>query len=81
MMITSVWTVVPSILAAVGRISGVTQMAFSAMCTCQYERAGELIFENDFPSGTDMAGEIVSGPRAGERMEFELFTRLVITGD
>lgn len=38
--------------------------------------AGEPIFEHDFPSGSDMAGEIRSGPKAAERMEFELFTRL-----
>lgn len=43
--------------------------------------AGEPIFENDFPPGTDMVGEIMSGPRAGERMEFELFARLVMTGN
>ena len=38
--------------------------------------AGEPIFELDCPSGTDMVGEILSGPKAAERMEFELFTRL-----
>ncbi|KAG0633826.1 hypothetical protein HOY80DRAFT_989743 [Tuber brumale] len=37
--------------------------------------AGEPCFENDFPPGTDMMGEIMSGPKAGERMEFELFSR------
>ncbi|MCJ1256007.1 hypothetical protein MMC24_003826 [Lignoscripta atroalba] len=37
---------------------------------------GEPIFEHDFPPGSDMAGEIRSGPKAAERMEFELFTRL-----
>ena len=40
--------------------------------------AGEPIFECDFPPGSDMMGEIMSGPRAGERMEFELFSRLVV---
>ncbi|MCJ1254710.1 hypothetical protein MMC24_002526 [Lignoscripta atroalba] len=39
--------------------------------------AGEPIFEHDFPPGSDMAGEIRSGPKAAERMEFELFSRLV----
>lgn len=39
--------------------------------------AGEPIFEHDFPSGSDMIGQIRSGPRAAERMEFELFSRLV----
>jgi hypothetical protein len=38
--------------------------------------AGEASFEFDFPGGSDMMGEIASGPRPGERMEFELFTRL-----
>ncbi|KAG0639261.1 hypothetical protein HOY80DRAFT_1016005 [Tuber brumale] len=37
--------------------------------------AGEPTFEADFPSGSDMIGEIMRGPKAGERMEFELFTR------
>jgi len=38
--------------------------------------AGEPVFECDFPPGSDMVGEIMSGPRAAERMEFELFGRL-----
>ncbi|KAF8464668.1 hypothetical protein BDZ91DRAFT_729597 [Kalaharituber pfeilii] len=38
--------------------------------------AGEPAFEVDFPPGSDMMGEIMSGPRAAERMEFELFSRL-----
>ncbi|KAK9384451.1 hypothetical protein V1515DRAFT_632823 [Lipomyces mesembrius] len=37
---------------------------------------GEPIFESDFPDGSDMVGEILSGPRASERMEAELFSRL-----
>ncbi|KAK9323923.1 HNH endonuclease-domain-containing protein [Lipomyces orientalis] len=37
---------------------------------------GEPIFESDFPDGSDIVGEIVSGPRAAERMEAELFSRL-----
>ncbi|KAF8449902.1 HNH endonuclease-domain-containing protein [Kalaharituber pfeilii] len=40
--------------------------------------AGEPIFENDFPPGSDMMGEIMSGPRASERMEFELFNRFAM---
>lgn len=40
--------------------------------------AGEPIFENDFPPGTDMAGEIRDGPKAAERMEFELFSRFAV---
>ncbi|KAJ8102414.1 hypothetical protein POJ06DRAFT_279864 [Lipomyces tetrasporus] len=37
---------------------------------------GEPIFETDFPSGSDMVGEILSGPEAVKRMEAELFSRL-----
>ncbi|KAK0708197.1 hypothetical protein B0H67DRAFT_636740 [Lasiosphaeris hirsuta] len=38
--------------------------------------AGEGNFEQDFPPGSDMMGEIQSGSKAAERMEFELFNRL-----
>ncbi|KAK9236280.1 HNH endonuclease-domain-containing protein [Lipomyces kononenkoae] len=38
--------------------------------------AGEPTFEMDFPPGTDMMGEIRSGPKAAERMEAELSLRL-----
>ena len=38
--------------------------------------AAEPTFEFDFPPGTDMMGEIRAAPRAAERMEAELFTRL-----
>ena len=38
--------------------------------------AGEPIFEHDFPPGSDIVGEILRGPKPGERMEFELFSRL-----
>ncbi|KAK9311259.1 hypothetical protein V1524DRAFT_371473 [Lipomyces starkeyi] len=38
--------------------------------------AGEPSFEMDFPPGSDMMGEILSGPAAGKRMEAELFSRL-----
>ncbi|KAK9433309.1 HNH endonuclease-domain-containing protein [Lipomyces doorenjongii] len=37
---------------------------------------GEPVLEYDFPDGSDMVGEIMSGPRAAERMEAELFSRL-----
>ncbi|KAF8538808.1 HNH endonuclease-domain-containing protein [Trichophaea hybrida] len=40
--------------------------------------AGEPVFEIDFPPGSDMMGEIMSGPMAAERMEFELFSRLAV---
>ena len=40
--------------------------------------AGEPIFEHDFPPGSDIVGEILNGPKPGERMEFELFSRLLI---
>ncbi|KAK9235306.1 HNH endonuclease-domain-containing protein [Lipomyces kononenkoae] len=38
--------------------------------------AGEPVFEFDFPPGTDMVGEIRSGPEPAKRMEAELFSRL-----
>lgn len=38
--------------------------------------AGEPNFEHDFPPGSDMTGEILKGPKAAERMEFELFNRM-----
>ncbi|KIW85625.1 hypothetical protein Z517_01017 [Fonsecaea pedrosoi CBS 271.37] len=38
--------------------------------------AGEPRFEHDLPPGSDIVGEILRGPKSGERMEFELFSRL-----
>lgn len=38
--------------------------------------AGEPHFDTDFPPGSDIMGDILSGPKAAERMEFELFDRL-----
>ena len=38
--------------------------------------AGEPLFEHDFPPGSDIVGDILCGPKAAERMEFELFSRL-----
>ena len=38
--------------------------------------AGEPRFEHDFPPGSDMIGDILQGPKAAERMEFELSSRL-----
>ncbi|KAK9241663.1 HNH endonuclease-domain-containing protein [Lipomyces tetrasporus] len=38
--------------------------------------AGEPSFEMDFPPGSDMMGEILSGQEAAKRMEAELFSRL-----
>ncbi|KAL2177582.1 HNH endonuclease-domain-containing protein [Thermothelomyces heterothallicus CBS 202.75] len=37
---------------------------------------GEPFHEQDFPPGSDIMGEIQAGPKAAERMEFELFDRL-----
>jgi len=39
-------------------------------------RLGEPIFEHDFPPGTDMAGEILSGPYGQERFALEIAARL-----
>ena len=41
--------------------------------------AGEPSFEIDYPPGSDMLGEIREGPKAAERMEFELFSRLAVS--
>jgi hypothetical protein len=41
--------------------------------------AGEPIFENDFPPGSNIMGEIQEGPKAAERMEFELFSRFMVS--
>ena len=38
--------------------------------------AGEPIFEHDFPPGSDIMKDIRNGPRAAERMQFEIFSRL-----
>ncbi|KAL2757722.1 hypothetical protein ACRALDRAFT_1074649 [Sodiomyces alcalophilus JCM 7366] len=38
--------------------------------------AGAPVFEHDFPPGSDVMGEVIQGPKAAERMEFELFMRL-----
>jgi len=43
--------------------------------------AGEPCFETDFPPGSDMLGQIMIGPKAAERMEFEIFGRLNAKGD
>jgi hypothetical protein len=40
--------------------------------------SGEPAFECDFPAGSDMIGEIMNSPKAAERMEFELFSRLAV---
>lgn len=37
---------------------------------------GEPISEIDFPPGSDMVGEVLSSPKAEERMEYELYSRL-----
>ncbi len=36
--------------------------------------AGEPRFEHDFPPGSDIVSDILSGPKAGERMEFEVLS-------
>ncbi|PMD20370.1 hypothetical protein NA56DRAFT_671459 [Hyaloscypha hepaticicola] len=43
--------------------------------------AGEPVFEHDFPPGSDIVGSILEGPKATERMEFELFSRLATQFD
>ncbi len=43
--------------------------------------AGEPIFEHDFPPGSDIMGSILKGPKATERIEFELFNRMAAEFD
>lgn len=43
--------------------------------------AGEPRFEHDFPPGSDIVSDILDGPKAAERMEFELFNRLAAQVD
>jgi hypothetical protein len=40
--------------------------------------AGEPVFEHDFPPGSDTISDILKGPKAAERMEFELFNRMAM---
>ena len=40
--------------------------------------AGEPTFEHDFPPGSDIMGHIRDGPKAAERMEYEIFGRLAL---
>ena len=40
--------------------------------------AGEPSFETDFPPGSDILREIREGPKAAERMEFEIFHRFAV---
>ncbi|KAL1906269.1 hypothetical protein Sste5344_007984 [Sporothrix stenoceras] len=49
---------------------------FEQAVLCNVRGAGEPHLEFDFPPGSDMVGEILAAPKAAERMEFELFTRL-----
>lgn len=43
--------------------------------------AGEPRFEHDFPPGSHVMDEVLQGPKAAERMEFELFSRLPVGAD
>ncbi|KAL1903539.1 hypothetical protein Sste5346_000167 [Sporothrix stenoceras] len=49
---------------------------FEQAILCNVRGTGEPHLEFDFPPGSDMVGEILAAPRAVQRMEFELFTRL-----
>jgi hypothetical protein len=40
------------------------------------KEVGEPTFEHDFPPCSDIVGQIFDGPKAAERMEFEIFNRL-----
>ena len=52
------------------------QWHFRQAVSVNAKGAGEPVFEDDFPPGPDIMGQILRGPKAAERMEFELFNRL-----
>jgi len=41
---------------------------------------GEPYLENDFPPGSDIMTAIIDGPKAAERIEYELFSRFNAMG-
>ncbi|KAK9349775.1 hypothetical protein V1523DRAFT_371737 [Lipomyces doorenjongii] len=55
---------------------GLLRWHFHQAVLANMRRAGEPVFEMDFPPGSDMVGEILSSPQANKRMEAELFSRL-----
>ena len=57
-------------------IDGLLRWHFRQAVLTNMKAGGEARFEHDFPPGSDMMGHILRGPRAAERMEFELFGRL-----
>ncbi|KIH93862.1 hypothetical protein SPBR_06091 [Sporothrix brasiliensis 5110] len=49
---------------------------FEQAVLCNVRGSGEPAFDQDFPPQSDMMADIMASPKAAERMEFELFTRL-----
>ncbi|KAK9364510.1 HNH endonuclease-domain-containing protein [Lipomyces kononenkoae] len=60
-----------------GRILDTIWTHFRQAVLVNMRGSGEPSFEMDFPPGSDMMGEILSGPGPGKRMEAELFSRLI----
>jgi hypothetical protein len=60
---------------------GLLRWHFKQAVLTNMKGAGEPVVEHDFPPGSDMVGDILRGPRAAERMEFELFGRLAAQVD
>jgi hypothetical protein len=57
------------------------QWHFRQAALANMRGAEEPLFEHDFPPGSDIAGDILLVPKAAERMEFELFSRLAAQFD
>jgi hypothetical protein len=69
----------PDILAHPHRpVDELLRWHFRQAVLCNMRAAAEAPFEHDFPEGSDIMQEIMNGPRAAERMECELFERLVM---
>ena len=49
---------------------------FNQVVLVNMRGAGESNLEHDFPLGFETVGNILSGPKSVERMEFELIRRL-----
>ncbi|KAF8416258.1 HNH endonuclease-domain-containing protein [Tirmania nivea] len=63
-------------IMSVGPLDQLLRWHFRQAVLANMRGSGEPVFEVDFPPGSDMMGEIMQGPTAAERMEFELFSRI-----
>lgn len=61
-----------------GQVDQLLRWHFRQAVLANMRGAGEPVFENEFPPGSDMAGEIRNGFKPAESMESELFSRLAV---